>query len=169
MPDIFHTLAQIAVAITGFSSLIVVFGGGSAAWTGHNYVTFAFSLSWSIGSIFLSVFPLLLGEFEVPIAVAARVGLFAAAAYMMTMGCILTFLRARLARSGIGGVRRNMSIVMSVVFLTIVGIALAAGIGVLPGPMHAWYAATIVFLMAHATAELGILVVQSMRRTSDRH
>jgi len=107
------------------------------------------------------------------LSAAARVGLFGAIAYMFTVGGILMTTRNRIIkeseggddgplwRSATGGGR--IGIGMSVSFLVIVAGALAAGLEFLPGPRHAWYAATIVLLMAHATAELGFFVVQTTR------
>ena len=161
--DVFHTLAQMAVAVTGFSSLVIIFGGGSSVWTGQHFVTFAFSLSWSIGSIFLSLLPIILVEFGMHLSAAAQYGLFLLVAYMFVIAGALTYARIKLAGNGIGGIRRRLSVGMTLVFLAIVSCALAAGLGLLPGPARAWYATTIVLLLAHATGELGILVVQSMR------
>lgn len=161
--DVFHTLAQMAVAVTGFSSLVIIFGGGSSVWTSQHFVTFAFSLAWSIGSIFLSLLPIILVEFGLTLAEAAQHGLFLQFAYMFAVAGGLTYARARLAGDGIREVRRRVSVGMTLVFIGIVSCALLAGLGLLPGQSRAWYATTIVFLLAHATGELGILVVQSMR------
>ena len=60
MLDVFHTLAEVSVAITGFSSLIIIFRGSAADWSRQDYVNFAFILCWSIGSVFLSLQPIIL-------------------------------------------------------------------------------------------------------------
>jgi len=59
MLDVFHTLAEVSVAITGFSSLIIIFRGSSTDWSRQDYVSFAYVLSWSIGCIFLSLLPII--------------------------------------------------------------------------------------------------------------
>jgi hypothetical protein len=170
--DVFHTLAEVSVAITGFSSLIIIFRGSSSDWSRQEYVSFAYVLSWSIGCIFLSLLPIVLVEFDVKLSSVARVGLFTAIAYMFAVGWILTSARNQIAkesegdnalwRSATGGGRVGFG--MSLSFLVIVAGAFAAGLGFLPGPQHAWYAVTIVLLMAHATAELGFFVMQTTRR-----
>jgi hypothetical protein len=172
--DVFHTLAEVSVAITGFSSLVIIFHGSSVDWSRQDYVNFSFALAWSIGCIFLSLLPIVLAEFTIPLASSARIGLLCAIAYMAVTSIIL--MRARYLVSGddSGPVRVSASQVMeqmpwknpmSASFFTIVGVAAAAARGWLPGPQHAWYAATIVLLMAHATAELGIFVVRTARRS----
>lgn len=162
--DVFHTLAEIAVAITGFSSLIVIFRGGASDWGRQDYVSFAFALSWSIGSIFLSLLPIVLVEFGIDLSAAAQVGLFCEVAYMFLIGGVLTYGRIRINKEGQGNLRGSMSVGMSALWLAIVTAALAAGFGLLPGALHAWYAATIVLLMVHATAELGIFVIRTIRQ-----
>jgi hypothetical protein len=162
--DVFHTLAEIAVAITGFSSLIIIFRGGAVDWSRQDYVSFAFALSWSIGSIFLALLPIVLVEFGITMSAAAQIGLFCAVAYMFVVGAVLTYARIRISEEGQGSLRSSTSVGMSVLWLVIVTAALAAGFGLLPGALHAWYAATIVLLMVHATAELGIFVVQTIRQ-----
>ena len=169
MLDVFHTLAEVAVAITGFSSLIVIFRGSASGWSRQEYVGFAFVLGWSIGCIFLSLLPIVLVEFGMKLSAAARIGLFAAVVYMFGLSTILTYARRRSSRGA--GWRSaaigpgSIGLWMSISFLVIVASALAAGLGLFPGPMHAWYAAAIVLLMAHATAELGVFVVQSTSQT----
>ena len=171
MLDVFHTLAEVSVAITGFSSLIIIFRGSSSGWSRQDYVSFAYVLSWSIGCIFLSLLPIVLVEFGMNLSAIARVGLFGAIVYMFTVGGILMATRNRIARevgngdplwrSATGGGGVGLGMLLS--FLVIVVGSLAAGLGLLPGPKHAWYAATIVLLMAHATAELGFFVVRTAR------
>lgn len=162
--DVFHTLAEIAVAITGFSSLIIIFRGSASDWGRQDYVSFAFALSWSIGSIFLSLLPVVLVEFGINLSVAARIGLFCVVAYMFMVGAVLTYVRIGISKKGQGSLRGSTSVGMSLLWLAIVTAALAAGFGLLPGALHAWYAATIVLLMVHATAELGVFVVQTIRQ-----
>lgn len=104
----------------------------------------------------------------------ASVGLFGAIAYMFTVGGILMAARNRIVRDGgsdgplwrsaTGGGR--IGLCMSLSFLVIAASALAAALGFLPGPKHAWYSATITLLMAHATAELGFFVVQTARHSN---
>lgn len=165
MLDIFHTLAEVAVAITGFSSLVVVFRGSTGAWTRQDYIGLSFVLSWSIGCIFLSLLPILLVEFAVSLAAASQIGLFSTSVYMGLVAAVLTRLQNRVARAGGGTVPLRPRLWMGASFITIVLIALGAGAGLLPGPSHAWYASTIVLLMAHATADLGVFVVQSTRHS----
>ena len=164
--DIFHTLAEVAVAVTGFSSLIIIFRGGSFEWSRQDYVSFAFILSWSIGSIFLSLQPIVLVEFGMEVPAVARVGLFSLAAYMILVGSFLTYVESRIIRESAGRIKSRLNLGMSLVFLVIVSGAIAAGRGSLPGPQHAWFAVTIVLLMMHATAELGVFVVRTTRRSN---
>lgn len=161
-----------AVAITGFSSLIVIFRGSSADWSAQDYVGLAYVLSWSVGCIFLSLLPIVLVEFGLAVAFAARVGLFALVAYMVGVVAMLTVARRGIDRENVaravggpGVVRlivgnRGMALLASV----IVSAPLAAAFGLLPGPRHAWYAAAIVLLMVHATAELAVFVVHTARQ-----
>jgi len=171
--DVFHTLAEISVAITGFSSLIIIFRGSSTDWSGQDYVGFGYVLSWSIGSLFLSLLPIVLVEFGMKLSAAAQIGLFSAPVYMFAVGGILGYTRNRIVREGDWQSRpvwRSaigpgwMGIAMAISAFVIITGALAAGLGLLPGPKHAWYAATIVLLMAHATAEMGVFVVLTTRQ-----
>ena len=172
--DVFHTLAEISVAITGFSSLIIIFRGSSTDWSRQDYISFGYVLSWSIGSIFLSLLPIVLVEFGMKLSAAAQIGLFSTPAYIVVVGSILGYTRNRIVREGdwqsrpvwrsaIGSGR--MGIGMSVSALVIVFGALAAGLGILPGPQHAWYTVAIILLMAHAIAEMGVFVVRSTRQS----
>jgi hypothetical protein len=173
--DVFHTLAEISVAITGFSSLIIIFRGSSTDWNRQDYLSFGYVLSWSIGSIFLSLLPIVLVEFGMKLSAAAQIGLLSTPAYMFTAGGILGYARNRIVREGdwqsrplwrsaIGPGR--IGIGMSLSALVIVTGALAAGLRLLPGPPHAWFAATIVLLMLHAIAEMGVFVLRTARQGS---
>jgi len=161
--DIFHTLAEVSVAITGFSSLIIIFRGSSSEWTSQDFVSFGFILSWSIGSIFLSLLPIVLVEFGMDITAAAQVGLFSTTSYMIVVGAVLTYTEFRIIRAGDGQLKSRTNIWSSTLFVVIVAGALQAGLGNLPGPPRAWYAAVIVLLMVHATAEMGVFVVRTTR------
>ncbi|MEM8768693.1 MAG: hypothetical protein AAGE43_14695 [Pseudomonadota bacterium] len=155
--DVFHTLAEVAVAIAGFSSLAIVFRGQRSGWQSQAYVSLAFALCWSIGSVFLALLPIILGEFGLDLAKAARVGLFVLSAYMLLIGIGLMIVRWRIAAAGGGAMGMNPA--LTAFFLLIVLGASAAATGLLPGPVHGWLAVSIALLMAHATAELGLLVV----------
>ena len=170
--DAFHTLAEIAVAIAGFSSLVIAFRGRSSDWSGQDYLGLGYVLCWGIGAIFLSLLPIILGEFGVMLGDASRIGLLALPIYMLGVGGVLGYVRRSLARdaesqslplwktaTGPGKVGKAMSASS----LSIVAICLLAGFELLPGPTHAWYAVAIVFLMAHAVAEMGAFVLLSER------
>ncbi len=172
--DVFHTLAEMAVALTGFSSLIIIFRDSSTDWSRQDYLSLGYVLSWSIGTIFLSVLPLVLVEFGMPLSAAARIGLFSTPAYMFAVGSILGYTRMRIVREGDGPSRPlwrsaigpgRIGIGMSLSACVIITGALAAGLGFLPGPPQAWFAATIVLLMAHAIAEMGVFVVRTTRQS----
>jgi hypothetical protein len=173
--DVFHTLAEISVAITGFSSLIIIFRGSSTDWSRQDYVSFGYVLSWSIGSIFLSLLPIVLVEFGMKLSAAAQIGLFSTPAYMFAVGGILGYTRYRIVREGqwksrpvwisaIGPGRMGVGMSLSAFVIGVA--AIAAGRGLLPGPHHAWYAATIVLLMAHAIAEMGVFVARTTQQSS---
>ena len=173
--EVFHTLAEISVAITGFSSLIIIFRGSDNVWNRQDYLGLGYVLSWSIGSIFLSLLPILLVEFGMKLSSASRVGLFGTPVYMFAAGSILGYARGRIAsdegkppagvwRSAIGSGRLGTG--MSLSALVIVTGALAAGSGLLPGPRHAWYAVSIMLLMAHAIAEMGVFIVRTTRHSN---
>ena len=161
--DAFQTLAEVAVAIAGFSSLAIVFRGRSSDWRGQDYVSLAFAMAWSIGSVFLALIPIVLAEFGIDLATSARVGLVCIVVYMLAIGGILTVVRRSVASSGGGAASLNLG--LSVLFVVIVLGALSASVGLLPGPPHGWLATAIVLLMAHATAELGLLVVSVVRQS----
>jgi hypothetical protein len=168
--EAFHTLAEISVAIAGFSSLIIVLRGNSVDWTRQDYLNFGYVLSWSIGCIFLSLLPLILVEFNMETSTAARIGLFATAGYMLAVGGILGIARRRIVgktlslwRSAIGPGRIGIGMTLSAQMM--VCVALLAGLGLLPGPTPAWYALAIVWLMAHAVAEMGVFVALNRQRT----
>ncbi len=162
--EIFHTLAEVSVAITGFSSLIIIFRGSDAAWQDHDYVHFGFVLAWSIGSIFLSLIPLLLAEFGAAAAQAARLGLYATVLYIIVTGSVLTRIQTRtITRHGVT-LPFLPRLLMTMLIVTTAVIALLAGISVLPGAPHAWLGLAIVLLLVAATADLGIFVVQTTRK-----
>jgi hypothetical protein len=171
--DVFHTLAEVSVAITGFSSLIIIFRGSSSDWTRREYLSFGYVLSWSIGSVFLSLLPIVLVEFGLKLSTAAQIGLISTSAYLVIVGGTLGYVRNRIVKegdwqsrpvwrttTGPGKIGVGMSLSASVI---IIG-ALSAGLGLLPGPQHAWYAATIVLLMVHATVEMGTFVAETTRQ-----
>lgn len=159
--DAFHTLAEVAVAIAGFSSLVIVFRGRVSDWQGQDYVSLGFALCWSIGSVFFALFAVVAHEFGVELGLASRIGLFGIAAYMLLVGMALSYVRRKIALAGGGAA--GLSYALTSLFGVIVLGALAAGVGLLPGPSHGWFAAAITLLMAHATAELGLLVINLVR------
>jgi hypothetical protein len=159
--DSFQTLAEVAVAIAGFSSLAIVFRGQNADWQGQDFISLGFAMCWSIGSVFFALLPIILGEFGVDLVAASRVGLFCIAAYMLLAGAILTIARRRVELAGGGSA--GLSVSLSLLFAVILLCALGAGSGLLPGSSNGWFAAVIALLMAHATAELGLLVVSVVR------
>ena len=163
MLEVFHTLAEVSVAVTGFSSLIIIFRGSSVDWSGQDYVRFGFILSWSIGSIFLSLLPILLVEFGTSLANASRTGLFCWVVFVVVAAGVLTRVQYRVARAGgerPGGRART---VMAVLTAGMTILCLAAGFDLLAGPVHAWYASSVTFLLVLATANLGEFVVHSTR------
>ncbi len=164
--DAFHTLAEVAVAIAGFSSLVIVFRGQNSDWSGQHYVSLAFALSWSIGSVFLSLLIVVLAEFGVPLSTSARIGLFGTAAYMLIIGATLTYVRRRIAASG--GDEAGLNLFLSLLYAVIVIGALVTGSGIVPGAPHAWLAGFITLLMTHATAELGLLVISVIKHTQQK-
>ena len=97
--EAFHTLAEVSVAIAGFSSLAIVFRGKSSDWQGQDYVSLAFAMCWSIGGVFFSLFPIVLGEFGISLADSSQIGLFSIATYMLFVGGLLTFVRRKTADS----------------------------------------------------------------------
>ena len=168
--EAFHTLGEIAVAIAGFSSLVIALRGRSSGWSEQDYLGLGYVLCWSIGAIFLSLLPILLGEFGVTLEDASRLGLLLLPIYMLGVGGVLGYVRRGLAREA--EVRKrplwktaigpgNVGKAMSASSLSIVAVCLLAGFALLPGPAHAWYAVAIVFLMAHAVAEMGAFVLLS--------
>ncbi len=161
--EAFQTLAEVAVAVAGFSSLAIVFRGRTTDWTGQDYISLAFAMCWSIGSVFFSLFPIVVVEFGFDLSESSRVGLIAIAFYMLFVAAMLMYARRKIALSGGGEIRVNLG--MSVLFMVIFVGALTAGFGWTPGPPHAWFATIIVLLMAHATAELGLLVIGMVRET----
>jgi hypothetical protein len=159
--EAFHTLAEVSVAIAGFSSLAIVFRGQNSDWQGQDYVSLAFAMSWSIGGVFFSLFPIVLGELGIDLVDSTRIGLFGMAAYMLIVGGFLTYVRRKV--EGTGGGVAQLSLGLSLLFGLIVIGAVAAGLGLFPGPSHGWFAAAITLLIAHATAELGLLVISVVR------
>ena len=83
MLEIFHTLAEVSVAVTGFSSSVIIFRGNATTdWSRQDYISFGFVLSWSIGSIFLSLLPILMVEFGHSLEAAAQIGCFSVIGYV---------------------------------------------------------------------------------------
>ncbi len=162
--DAFHTLAEIAVAVTGFASLVIIFRGGfSDEWEPQAQLSLVFALAWSVGALFLALLPIVLVEFGLLLDNVARTGLVVMIVYMLTVGLGLTWARRRVR----GPLKLNFG--LSTLFLLIIGMSIAAATGVLPGEMHAWYALAIVLLLLHGTAEIAVFVLQSIRAkgTSD--
>jgi membrane protease YdiL (CAAX protease family) len=173
--DVFHTLAEIAVAITGFSSLIIIFRGNSTDWNREDYLGFSYVLSWSIGTIFLSLLPIILVAFGLELPAAARIGLFSALGYIFIVAVALGFTRKKTiprkdgkSRSFAGSLvgPGGVGLAMSLSAFTVVTVALTASLGWLPGPSQGWYATTIVLLMAHAIAEMGIFILLGTRQNA---
>ena len=97
--DVFHTLAEISVAITGFSSLIIILRGSSTQWSREDYLSFGYVLSWSVGCIFLSLLPILLVELGFELVRAAGAGLIALPAYLFVIGGSLGYARSRIVQA----------------------------------------------------------------------
>ena len=164
MLDVFHTLAEVSVAVTGFSSLIIIFRGSSVPWEPLDYIHFGFVLAWTIGCIFLSLLPILFVEFGVGVETAARVGLIAAVGYVIAVGAVLTRAQNRAAATAEEMPPAVPRIVMTVFVMIFLVVSILAATGLLGGALRAWYALAIVALLAIATADLGIFVVQSTRK-----
>ena len=166
--EIFHTLAEMSVAIAGFSSLIIIFRGNAADWSRLDYTNFSFLLVWSIGGVFLSLLPLVLVEFGWNLITVSKVGIFSAISYMFIVGGVLTKVKIQLESHALALSKKSLIAkqmpwrnVMSANFLIIFVIAFAAGLGILGGPQHAWYALIIVMLLVHSCAELGTFLVKT--------
>lgn len=161
MLDIFHTLSEVAVAITGFSSLLIIFKGSTTPWKSQDYISIGFILAWSIGAIFLALLPILLMEFNVNIHLSARIGLISTIGYIVIVGSLLTQAQNSVAKregkSASTKARSFMTLLILLVLLT----SLLSIFNVLPGPTQAWYATAIISLLLIATANLGLFVVQS--------
>ena len=159
MLDVFHTLAEVSVAVTGFSSLIIIFRGSSSPWSRQDLVSFGFVLCWSIGSIFLALMPIILVDFGITLASASRIGMFCAIGYIAVAGTLLTRAQYVTSRAGGGRVNERWRVAMTLLFVVIVATACAGSLQALPGPLNGWYATVIVLLLASATANLGVFVV----------
>ena len=167
MLDIFHTLAEVSVAVTGFSSLIVIFRGNLLQWSQQDYVAFAFVLSWSIGGIFLSLLPILLVEFELDISEASKIGLFCFIGFFVIVGGLLTRLQKRIENETGESAKSKVRFAMSIFFFILIVISALAGFQLLPGPVHAWYALIIILLMAAAIQNLLDFMMRSVRSIND--
>ncbi|MEM7016857.1 MAG: hypothetical protein AAF512_05885 [Pseudomonadota bacterium] len=163
MLDIFHTLAQVAVAVTGFSSLIIIFRGDSALWNRLDYVHLGSVLTWSIISIFLALLPVLLAEFGMDIQQAARIGLFTALALIVVIGGVITRAQRMVLdqtnETPPGKIQLIMASFVAVIFL----VTLMAASELLPGPLNAWLALTIIALLGVSIADLGFFVIHSAK------
>jgi hypothetical protein len=167
MLDIFHTLAEVSVAVTGFSSLIVIFRGNLLQWSQQDYVAFAFVLSWSIGGIFLSLLPLLLVEFELDITAVSQIGLFSFIGFFVIVGGVLTRLQKRIEVETGESAKSKTRIGVGIFFLILLVVSATAGFQLLPGPVHAWYALIIILLLAAAIQNLLDFMMRSVRRMND--
>jgi hypothetical protein len=166
MLDIFHTLAEVSVAITGFSSLIIIFRGSSVAWSTHDFIHFGFVLAWSIGCIFLALLPVLLAEFGFTVVQAARAGLIAIIVYVSIVGGLLTRAQTVASRRESRVLPLKPRLTMTLLVMAMMVTALLSSFDLLGGPVHAWYAFCIILLLVIATADLGIFVVESTRERS---
>lgn len=166
MLEIFHTLAEVSVAITGFSSLIIIFRGNATPWSSHDYIHFGFVLAWSIGSIFLALAPVVLAEFGISVETASRAGLISAVVYIGIVGGLLTRAQNRASRAAGRSPPLEPRIVMTMLIMVIVAVSILSAVGLLPGAVHAWFALTIILLLISATADLGIFVAQATRSTN---
>ena len=150
--DIFHTLAEVAVAITGFASLILIFRSTSTGgWGRQEVIVLGFLLAWSVGAIFLSLLPILAVAFGATLAAAARIGLIVLATFVGLVGVVLSVAQQRaIQREGVsfGGRGRPVAAVFAIALF---GCAVGAAAGWLPGATHAWYASLIAGLLAMAT------------------
>ena len=108
----------------------------------------------------------MLVEFGMQVSRVAQIGLFTQVVYMIVVGIVLTVVDIRIVRGGGHREKVRLNFGMSFLFMVIVLTAILAGLGVLPGAQHAWLATTIVFLMMHATAELGVFVVRTTRQSN---
>ncbi|MEM9622090.1 MAG: hypothetical protein AAF993_10605 [Pseudomonadota bacterium] len=161
--DIFHTLAEVSVAVTGFSSLIIIFRGSSKPWHAFDYVHFGFVLAWSIGCIFLSLLPVLLVQFGIALQLASQVGLITTVVYIILVGGTLTRVQQTISRQDDTRLARVPRLIMTVLVVSNITMAILAAAQLVPGPIHAWLATAVIALLIIATADLGLFVVQSTR------
>ncbi len=157
--DIFHTLAEVAVAITGFASLIIVFRRvGVSEWGRQELVSLGFLLCWSIGGIFLSLLPIIAVAFGAAAELACRIGLAALTVMVVTVGGYLTWIQRRAISSDAYEFGRRSRLVTNGIGAMIPLLAPLAAMGLVPGPVDAWLALLITVLLLLATTNLGLFV-----------
>src|SRR5436190_1320803 len=95
------TVSQIAVALAGFSGLVVAIrGGSSTGWHPRDIWSLSWMFGASIGPLFLALLPILLSFFHLPEEIVWTVANLVMGAFMLIFALTMAFSGRRLTKLG---------------------------------------------------------------------
>lgn len=160
--ELLTSFAQIAVAFAGLSALaLVVVQLAGVRWQAQMTTGFWLLITWSLGAIVFSLFPLLLLQFGVSDSRTISISSFGLGTFILAV--IGSALRRdiRILRLQIGAKPpvKTMVIVGGLAILSAILILLNA-LSLLPGPRAAWYVSGVFAILLFAIVPLAHLLVE---------
>jgi hypothetical protein len=168
--ELLLSLAEIAVALAGFSGLIVAIRATATdGWHPRDVWSLSWMMGASVGALFLALFPLWLTGFGLAELIAYRVSGAVASVYCGVFLVLMTSIGRMLARRGYP--RRIPFFPTAMVSL--LGVALAAVVAVAAGltpptRMHGFYTGGLVALLLVASLALAVFLVLLARTVQAR-
>ena len=124
-------IAQIAVALAGFSGLVVATRGTSpAGWSARDIWSLAWMFGASLGALFLALFPVLLFFLRLRPEVASTVSSLLMAAFMIVFALTMAVSSRKLSRLGQRPRVRYFSTAAPLLFITCGCLAGFAALGI---------------------------------------
>jgi hypothetical protein len=167
--DLLIAIAQVAVALAGFSGLIAAIRTAAAeGWHPRDLWSLSWMLGASIGALVLGLLPLWLSLFHWPGDLAYRVSCSVAFVYIATFGCVMVWRGRRLTRRGYPPRVRFFPSVIGVL-LGVSAVATGAGaIGWLRASLVPAYVGSLIALLVVSALVLAIFLVLLARSAQQK-
>lgn len=164
------SLAEIAVALAGFSGLIVAIRATATdGWHPRDIWSLSWMMGASVGVLFLALLPLWLGGFDLPAAAAYHVSAIVACVYCAALLVLMTAIGRTLTRRGYP--RRIPFFPTAMVTLLVTALAAVGAVaaGAVPtGRTHGTYTGGLIALLLVASLALAVFLVLLARSVGAR-
>ncbi|WP_405232892.1 hypothetical protein [Lentisalinibacter salinarum] len=164
------SLAEIAVALAGFSGLIVAIRATATdGWHPRDIWSLSWMMGASVGVLFLALLPLWLGGFDLPAAAAYHVSAIVACVYCTALLVLMTAIGRALTRRGYP--RRIPFFPTAMVTLLVTALAAVGAVaaGAVPtGWTHGTYTGGLIALLLVASLALAVFLVLLARSVGAR-